>query len=309
MILGFIKANFPGEHRVPLLPQDIQGFNNQLLVETGFGEFLDIDDSEYEKAGCKILSREEVYKQSEAIFSLKLIQPSDYDYIKTGQIIIGWTHPYGSGKNFMKDQAYPKELIVVDLDNNFPAIYYKDKVIKTNLPSGIMERNSFFAGYAGTLDALLKFGILPDESTKIAVLGSGNVSQGSFHAVSKFSSNIKMFYRRTLPDFKESFKSYDIIVNGIEVGSDSEPILTLEDQKHLKKGAFIIDTAADAGNTIEGNCFTTMKDSIYKENGIYYYCVPNTPSIAYRNISPILSKQLSKYIFKENVEVFKNAIE
>ena len=43
----------------------------------------------------------------------------------------------------MKEQAIPKELIVVDLDNNFPAIYYKDKVIETKIPSGIMERNSF----------------------------------------------------------------------------------------------------------------------------------------------------------------------
>ncbi|MCG4734868.1 N(5)-(carboxyethyl)ornithine synthase, partial [Casaltella massiliensis] len=76
----------------------------------GFGEFLDIEDVEYEKVGCKVLSREEVFKQSEAIFSLKLIQPSDYDYIKKGQIIIGWTHPYGSGKSFMKEQAVPKEL-------------------------------------------------------------------------------------------------------------------------------------------------------------------------------------------------------
>lgn len=308
MILGFIKANFPGERRVPLLPQDIKDFDNQLLIESGFGEFLDIEDVEYEKVGCKVLSREEVFKQSEAIFSLKLIQPSDYDYIKKGQIIIGWTHPYGSGKSFMKEQAVPKELIVVDLDNNFPAIYYMDKVIETKIPAGIMERNSFFAGYAGTLDALLKFGILPDESTKIAVLGSGNVSQGSFHAISKFSSNVKMFYRRTLPVFKETFSTYDIIVNGIEVGAGNAPILSLEDQKQLKRGSFIIDTAADAGNTIEGNHFTTMKDSIYKEKGIYYYCVPNTPSMAYRNVSPMLSKQLSKYIFKENVEVFKEAL-
>lgn len=74
-----------------------------------------------------------------------------------------------------------------------------------------------------------------------------------------------MFYRRTLPVFKETFSTYDIIVNGIEVGAGNAPILSLEDQKQLKRGSFIIDTAADAGNTIEGNHFTTMKDSIYKE--------------------------------------------
>lgn len=309
MILGLIKSNFPGERRVPLLPKDITDFNNDLLVETGFGNFLDIPDTEYEKKGCKILSREGVFKQAEAIFSLKLIQPVDYDLIRKGQIIIGWTHPYGSGKSFMEEQAYPKALIVVDLDNNFPAIYYKDKVIKTDIPSGILERNSFYAGYAGALDALLKFGTLPDESTKIAVLGSGNVSQGAFHGISKFSSNIKMFYRRTMPVFKETYSTYDIIVNGIEVGSEGTPILSLEEQGRLKKGTFIIDTAADAGNAIEANHFTSMSDSIYKKEGIYYYCIPNTPSIAYRNVSQVLSKQLSKYVFKDNVDIFIQAME
>ena len=39
MILGFIKANFPGERRVPLLPQDIKDFDNQLLIESGFESF------------------------------------------------------------------------------------------------------------------------------------------------------------------------------------------------------------------------------------------------------------------------------
>ena len=83
------------------------------------------------------------------------------------------------------------------------------------------------------------------------------------------------------------------------------PHFILRGSKQLKRGSFIIDTAADAGNTIEGNHFTTMKDSIYKEKGIYYYCVPNTPSMAYRNVSPMLSKQLSKYILKKMLKSLK----
>lgn len=68
MILGFIKSNFPGERRVPLLPEDIADFENELLIETGFGSLLDISDEEYKEVDCKILSREEIFKQAEAIF-------------------------------------------------------------------------------------------------------------------------------------------------------------------------------------------------------------------------------------------------
>ncbi|GAB2026854.1 Rossmann-fold NAD(P)-binding domain-containing protein [Lactovum odontotermitis] len=304
MILGLIKSNFPGERRVPLLPKDIQDFDNDLLVEEGFGSLLDIEDADYERKGCRILSREEVFKQAEAIFSLKLIQPFDYPHIRNNQLIIGWTHPYGSGSSFMKEQAKPKDLVVVDLDNNSPKIFYEDEVCDAGIPQGILYRNSFYAGAAGAMDALLKYGLIPDESVNIAVLGSGNVSQGAFYAVSKFTSKVRMFYRRTMPVFKDTLDAYDIIINGIEVGPENEPILSLQEQKKLKRGAFIIDTAADAGNAIQGDHFTKLSDSIYKENGLYYYVVPNTPSIAYRNISKYLSRQLSRYVFKEDTARF-----
>ena len=33
MILGILKSNFPGERRVPLLPEDINDFENELILE------------------------------------------------------------------------------------------------------------------------------------------------------------------------------------------------------------------------------------------------------------------------------------
>lgn len=304
MIIGLIKANFPGERRVPLLPGDINNFNNELLVESGFGEFLDITDQEYIDKGCKILPRAEIFEQAEAIFSLKLIQPSDYSNIKKGQMIIGWTHPYGSGKTFMKEQALPKDLVVVDLDSNSPSIYYKNEVVESGIPKGLLYRNSFYAGFSGVLDALLHYGLIPNEKTKIAILGSGNVAQGAFSSISKFSTNVRMYYRKTMPIFKKHYSDYDIIINGIEIAKDDDPILTLSEQKQLKDGTLIIDVAADAGNSIEGTHFTTMAEPMYKEDGKYYYVLPNTPSLTYRNVSKILSKVLSEHLFTEDSSRF-----
>nr|AAB22793.1 N5-(carboxyethyl)-ornithine synthase {NADP(H)-binding fold} {EC 1.5.1.24} [Lactococcus lactis, Peptide Partial, 39 aa] [Lactococcus lactis] len=39
---------------------------------------------------------------------------------------------------------------------------------------------------------------------KIAILGSGNVAQGAFSSISKYSSNIRMYYRKTMSIFKEN---------------------------------------------------------------------------------------------------------
>ena len=310
MKLGFIKSNFPNERRVPLLPEHIKQFANSIYIENGFGDSLSIPDDNYRKAGCTILTRSEIFVSCEGIFSLKLLQPSDYDLIRQNQMIIGWTHPLGSGKEFMETQAIPKNLYILDIDNQRPMMYYQENAYPTQLiPRNFVYQNSFYAGYAGVLHALLNFGLLPNSNCEIAILGSGNAAQGAFHAISKISSSVRLFYRKTLPQFKQQLSKYSIIINGIEVGDSGKPIMTIAEQGQLKTGAFIIDIAADAGNAIEGNQTTTVPDPIYQKNGIYYYTLPNTPTFAYRNVSQILSEQFSKYIFKNDISVFIDEIE
>ena len=307
MRLGFIKSNFQNERRVPLLPQDIHDFNNEIYIESGFGANLGISDDAYAAAGCQIRSRQTVFAESAGIFSLKAIQTSDYPNIRPGQIIIGWTHPLGSGQAFMTQQAAPKNLIVVDLDNTTPRVYaHQQSLPLTDLPPDFIDRNSFYAGYAGTLHALLSFGLLPeDTASNVAILGTGNAAQGASHAMAKFTSHVRMFNRRTLPECKNALADFDIIINGIEVGNDGTPILSHADQEQLKRGTLIIDIAADAGNAIEGNHFTYLNDPLYTDNGRFYYTVPNVPSLVYRNISPYLSHQFSHYIFQPDIKRFQ----
>ncbi|MBM7711288.1 N(5)-(carboxyethyl)ornithine synthase [Enterococcus xiangfangensis] len=309
MKLGFLKTDFPHERRLPLLPEHIKQFANSIYIENGFGDSLGIADEEYQQAGCTILNRTEIFALCDGIFSLKIIQPCDYDLIRPNQMIIGWTHPLGSGKKFMETQAIPKNLYILDIDNQAPTMFYQGKSYPSKIiPKNFVYQNSFYAGYAGVLHALLSFGLLPTSDHEIAILGSGNTAQGAFHGVSKLSSSVQLFYRKTLPNFKRQLSKYSIIVNGIRVGDSGEPILSIEEQAQLKKGTFIIDIAADAGNAIEGNQFTTVDQPVYEKNGLYYYTLPNTPTFAYRNVSQILSEQFSKYIFQKDLSIFKDEI-
>lgn len=310
MKLGFIIPNFPQEKRVALLPEHIRNYNNEIVVERGFGQTLGIDDEEYIKVGCVISDRETIFSTCEAVFSLKLLQPSDYSHLKEGQIIIGWTHPFGSGKDFMENQAKPKGLVVVDLDNINPCIFYNDQVIPIDwLKPNFVYQNSFIAGMAATYHAILSFGMIPTSSTRIAILASGNVSQGAFSAISKWGSDIRLFYRKTMHEFKADLESFDIIINGIEVDRSDLHILTLEEQKRLKKNCLVIDAAADAGNAIEGSRFTSIDNPIYKRNNAYYYVVCNAPSILYRDASRVISSAFSEHVYHRDVCVYFDMIE
>jgi len=305
MKIGIIKPNYPNEKRVALLPKHISNFDNELVVEDGFGEFLNMQNSEYYEKKCVIDNRENIFKNCDVIFSLKLIQPVDYKYLRDNQMIIGWTHPTGSGAKFMKDQAIPKKLIIVDLDNIYPNIYYKGKKIEIPfLKPNFIWRNSYMAGYSSTMHALLSHGLVPDSTTRVAILACGNVSQGAYAAISKFNSDVRLFYRKTLSEFKNSISDFDIIINGIEVDNDKEHIIYKKELEQLKPECLLIDAAADAGRAIEGTRYTTIDDPIYYENNIYFYLVNNSPSVYYRKSSDIISNSLSIHVFKKDVKRF-----
>jgi len=305
MKLGFIKPNYPNERRVALLPKDIINFNNEIYIETGFGSSMDITDEEYAEKGCTIVSHEDIYKNCEAVFSLKLIQESDYKYIRKGQIIVGWTHPMGGGSEFLRLQANTKDLIVVDLDNIAPKIYYKKKKrLITDIPRNFIVKNSINAGYASTMHALMAHGIRPVPETKVAILAPGNVSQGAFQAVSQFNCNTRMFYRKTMPEFKSLINEFDIIINGIEVLDSTEHIINLEEVRMCKDNCLIIDAAADAGNAIEGTYPTSHLNPIVSLENVYFYCVNNSPSIFFRKASKDISESFSKYVYKDDIRKY-----
>lgn len=301
MKLGFIKPNYPNEKRVALLPEHINNLETEIYIEKGFGEFFNIDDKEYIQKGCKILARETLFKECQNIFSLKLIQPSDYDLLSRNHTIIGWTHPNGSGRKFMEEQAIPKDLKIVDLDNIYPRVYYKKKSFEIPfLKKNFIWKNSFMSGISATNHALLAFGLIPDQQTKVAILSSGSVSQGAFNSISKYSAEVRMFYRKTMDEFKESIDQYDIIINGIEVDVPGLHIISMDDLKRTKKNCLIIDAAADAGNAIEGTRFTYIDNPIYKENDRFFYLVNNAPSIYYKTSSVYISESFSKNIYKKD---------
>lgn len=305
MKVGLIIPTYPYEKRVALLPEHISNFANELIIETGFGKNLDISDKEYQRKGCIISNRDDIFKNCNAIFCLKLLQPEDYPKLRKGQIIVGWTHPTGSGSEFFNKIARTLELIIVDLDNINPSIFYLDSQIRIPwIPRDFIRDNSFIAGISSTLHALVSFGIYPDSNTNVAILAPGNVSQGAFQLIAKFNCKIRLFYRKTMREFYDTLDQYDIIINGIEMDDPHSHILTIEQQRLLKKGTLIIDASADAGNAIEGTKYTSIGDPIYSINGITYYEVNNSPSILYRKSSVIISESMSKWIFPRDFADF-----
>lgn len=299
MKIGFIKPNYEEEKRVALFPEDMLQ-HIEYVIESDFGGHLNISDEEYKKKGARIKSRKEIFSECEYIFSLKLIQPIDYELIRNNQTIIGWTHPTGSGKKFIEDVALPKSLTIIDLDNIYPT-KYKNGIVTTIdwIEKNFIRKNSYYAGFAAVQHALLSFGIIPNIDTNVAILSPGNVSQGALAAFHSFCSNTQLFYRSTIPEFLNRIQEFDIIVNGIELINNSGHIITKEHIEKTKKNVLIIDAAADAGAVIEGITFTTHDRPLSSVFNRTYYCINNTPTFYYRTVSKYISQSLKIHFFSK----------
>ena len=306
MKLGFIIPTYSGEKRVALLPEHVTSdFENELILEDGYGRSLNINNEEYVAKGCKIESRADIFITCDTIFCLKLIQPEDYENLRNGQMIIGWTHPTGSGTDFYQNVACKKNLKIIDLDNIYPTAYQGDTHIPIPfIKKNFVWRNSFYAGVSSVQHALLHFGLYPDSATKVAILACGSCSQGAYSCISKYNADIRLFYRKTMNEFYETIGEYDVVINGIEVDGTVAHIITKEDLKRMKRGCLIIDAAADAGNAIEGTRYMSIANPMYEEDGLFFYEVNNAPSLLYRKTSYEISKAFSEWVYKKDVKRF-----
>ena len=76
MKVGIAKENRSGEKRVVMQPPEIIKIasRHEVLIEKGAGEGIDIQDSCFTAAGCKIASRIQIFTMaSEGVLSLDLL--------------------------------------------------------------------------------------------------------------------------------------------------------------------------------------------------------------------------------------------
>jgi NAD(P) transhydrogenase subunit alpha len=116
MILGVPKETFPGERRVAMVPAALAPLTKkglQVLVEHQAGLSAGFPDAVYENAGCKVVSRADVFSQADAIVQVRTLGANleagraDLELFKPDQLVIGMADPLIQG-DAVKDLAARK---------------------------------------------------------------------------------------------------------------------------------------------------------------------------------------------------------
>ncbi len=100
MKLGVLKERYKGEKRVALTPEVIKKLSSfEIFVERGAGKEAGFEDEEYEKAGAKVVEREEVFRNAEIILKVRGLSAEKENFLEEkefyrGKILIGMLEPF-----------------------------------------------------------------------------------------------------------------------------------------------------------------------------------------------------------------------
>ena len=280
--IGFPISRKENENRRALLPLDAArvSYVCNLVFESGYGDVFDICDDEYRKIGAKIGSRADVLS-CDVICDPKV---GDADYLGDlrNQTIFGWIH------------AVLNRAITDKIINGQLTAYAWEEMYEGG--RHVFWRNNEIAGEAAIAHAYMVHGVFP-YSTKVAVLGRGNIARGAIRALYSMGADVRQYDRHSESLFQKELSEFDVVVNAILWDKlRKDHIIYKEDLKRMKRGAMIVDISCDRAGAIETSEPTTIASPTYMVDGVRHYVVDHTPALFYKSTSKAISAVLPPYL-------------
>ncbi len=321
MEIGIPKEIKDQEFRVGLTPSSVRVLSDQkhqCFVETSAGIGAGFEDSDYLAAGAKIVSCEEAWSQ-ETIIKVKEPLPSEYQYIKSGQILFTYLH-------LAADRALTEHLIksgvnaiayeTVELNNGKLPLLNPMSIIAgrlsvqfgaTYLEKQKGGRGVLLGGIPGVTPGqvvILGGGVVGTEAAKIAI-GMGakvqildiNVDRLGY-LESLFGSRVELLYSNSY-QIERVIPEADLLIGAVLVIGKRAPILVSRDfVKKMRPGSVIIDVAVDQGGCIETLRPTSHSNPTYVEEGVIHFGVPNMPGAVPWTATQALNNSTLPYVVK-----------
>lgn len=296
MKFGLLKDIKNGEYRTIATPTEIMTITaagHTALVQSGAGEKAGFEDEAYAAAGAQVVdSAEEIFGQCDLVTKVKEIEPSEYEMLREGQIILTCIHP-----------AAHREEVQALLDKKVIAFTAEDS-------HRFGSPNCEAAGKQGALaglNAMLtinggkgKFvsGLAGAPGMNVVILGAGIVGKSALAVLHALGANVTVmdislgvlrdveaqYHNRvntmycTKENIKKLLPNTDMILNCVKWPKGNPDFLVDREMlKLMEKGSVLVDISNDTDGAIESFHETTHEDPIYVENGIVHYCVSNIP--------------------------------
>ena len=209
MRIGVPNEIYAGEKRVATTPEvaaQLMKLGFDVAVESGAGESANFSDESYREAGCAIVSRDEVWSDSDIVMKVRGPEGDETDRLKSGQTLISFLWP-AQNEDLLK-KLQDKGVTALAMDS-IPRISRAQKMDALSSMANI-------AGYRAVVEAAQHFGrFFTGQITaagkvppaKVLVIGAGVAGLAAIGAAKSMGAIVRSFDTR--PEVKEQIESMD----------------------------------------------------------------------------------------------------
>jgi alanine dehydrogenase len=307
MLVGVPREVKDNEFRVGLTPsavRELRSHGHAIIVETGAGAGIDLDDELYRAAGAEIVSEaSDVFARADLVVKVKEPQPQEIAMLRKGQVLFTYLHlapDAGQTQGLLKSGcvgiAYET---VTDERGGLPLLAPMSEVAgRMSIQAGAhaLEKE---AGGRGVLLG----GVPGVPPAKVVVLGGGVVGMNALRMALGLEADVTVI-DRSLPRLKEldlafapalrtryatvdaieeSVLAADLVIGAVLLPGGTAPrLVTREMVRGMRRGSVIVDVSIDQGGCFETSRPTTHSNPTYVVDDVVHYCVTNMPGAVAR---------------------------
>src|SRR5499425_1320904 len=309
------------EYRVGLVPagvRELTAAGHEVLIETGAGNGIGVDDAEFRAAGASIAARAgEVFERAEMIVKVKEPQPAECEMLRRGQVLFTYLH-------LAADPQQARGL----MKSGTTAIAYETVTARNgSLPlltpmSEVAGRMSIQVGAASLQKANGGFGVLLGgvpgvPPAKVVILGGGVAGKHAAEMAvgmradvtivdrsldrlrelsSTFGATLLTAYSTT-ETIERLVRDADLVIGAVLVaGAAAQKLVTRPMLSTMKRGAVLVDISIDQGGCFETSRPTTHAEPTFVVDGVIHYCVANMPGAVPRTSTFALTNATLPYV-------------
>ena len=302
MIIGVPKEIKDDEYRVALTPEgarELVDAGHAVLIQEGAPDGSNLPAERYKRAGAEfVAAAEDVWRQADLILKVKEPQPSEYPWMREGQILFTYLH-----------LAASRGLTQALLERKVSAVAYET----VQLPDGRLPLLAPMSEIAGRMAphvaarflekehggrGILLGGVSGVRPAKVLVLGAGMAGSNAAWIAAGMEAEVVvvdkdldklrfidqihkgrivtlMSDRLTL---EQRVREADVVIGSVLVPGARAPVLVTEEMvASMRPGSVVIDIAIDQGGCVETSRMTTHSDPTFVVHGVVHYCVGNMP--------------------------------
>jgi alanine dehydrogenase len=302
MLVGVPREVKDNEFRVGLTPsavRELVAHGHKVIVETGAGAVLDLDDERYRTAGAEVVAdAASVYGRAELVVKVKEPQPAELALLRSGQVLFTYLH-------LAPDPEQTQALLrsgciavayetVTDDRGGLPLLAPMSEVAgRMSIQAGAHALQQEVGGRG-----ILLGGVPGVPPAKVVVLGGGVVGMNALRMALGLEADVTVL-DRSLPRLKEldlafapalktryattdaieeSVFTADLVIGAVLLpGGQAPRLVTREMIRNMRRGAVVVDVSIDQGGCFETSRPTTHSDPTYVVDGVVHYCVTNMP--------------------------------